>query len=121
MITMKEFSQLHRQILTLCAEDHLGLWFAMTPVENVFEKANSDEIRRRTLEILYDLLKLDLIQAGFPAEDGRSFKTWGLSPDETIQRINQEWDVLGRDPTIGEIVWFTTTEMGDKVAKEMVT
>src|SRR3990172_2569934 len=116
---MKEFSQLHKQILTLCAEDHIGLWFAMTPVENVFEQANSEEIRRRTLEILYDLLKLDLIQAGFPAVDGRSFKAWGLSLDETIQRINQEGEALGRNPTLGDIVWFTTTEKGDKVTKEL--
>jgi hypothetical protein len=48
------------------------------------------------------------MQVGQPAPDGRHFVPWDLPPDQAVKRIEQEWAVLGREPTIGEIAWFTS-------------
>jgi len=116
---MPNLTKTHELLLILCSEDDVGLWFAMTPVEDDFEEATPSEIREKTLEVIFDLLEAGLIKAGVPEYDDKGklyFKTWPLTANETIKRINIEWDNLGHEPMIGEIVWFTSTEKGDDLA-----
>jgi hypothetical protein len=61
-----------------------------------------------------------LVQAGFPTPDGRGFEPWSLGPNAGIDRINSEWNALGREPKIGEVVWFNTTQKGEKEAERLV-
>ena len=61
-------------------------------------------------QLVADLLESGQVLAGFPAADGRGFQSWELSPMQTIERINSEWDKLGREPNIGDVVWFTARE-----------
>lgn len=117
---MIKLTDIHELILALCVQDHVGLWFTLGEVENELRISEPVEVRKRTLEILHDLLKAGLIQAGFPTPDGRGFDPWILSADETIKRINREWKELGREPSIADIVWFTTTENGDKEMERLI-
>ena len=48
--------------------------------------------------------------AGIPKPDGQGFDRWDLSVQETMDRITHELDELGREPEIGEIVWFTAPD-----------
>lgn len=64
---------------------------------------------RPILDILYGLLSSGLVQAGLPTLDG-GFEPWPFDPEEALARIESEWQELGRDPDIGEIVWFAVTE-----------
>jgi hypothetical protein len=112
---MKKLSKLHLDLLKECADDDVGLWFAIAPIEDAIGEDYPLKVRTLTLEIVEDLLHDELIMAGFPiynAEGVLVFDTWNLSVKDTIARINKEWDELGREPTLGEIVWFVATEKG---------
>ncbi|MBI5623803.1 MAG: hypothetical protein HY924_08500 [Elusimicrobia bacterium] len=92
-----------------CAEDHVGLWSIVRSLRITFgENLARQLVRDATMEIVTNLLQSRTIKPGFPASNGRDFEPWNLSPDEAIARIQSEWDELGREPTIGEIVWFTS-------------
>jgi hypothetical protein len=65
-----------------------------------------------TLALLHYLLATGIVEAGLPNSQG-GFEAWTLTPDETIKKIASEWSRLGRDPDVGEIVWFTTPAKSD--------
>lgn len=111
---MTDLTRLKKDLLVECKDDHVGLWTFIKCVRLDLGVADPGRIRRLALEIIQEFLESGLVQAGFPTADGRGFKPWSLAPEEAVARINSEWDVLGREPNIGDIVWFTTTEKGDK-------
>lgn len=104
----------HRLILTLCTEDHVGLWFIIPHIKDFYRGDDAKSIRARTLEVLQNLLDSGLIQAGHPTPDNAGFVAWDISPDATIARITREWGALAHEPSIGDIVWFTATPAGKK-------
>lgn len=108
----KEFLALLEDILDECEDDHVGLWSVLRDVQGAVGDVPAHELRAVTLELLKFLLSRGLVLAGFPAPNGRDFNPWPLSPDETIDKIASEWDKLGRDPSGGEIVWFTAPDKG---------
>lgn len=100
-------------ILDHCADDYTGLWLAVTELRLATGGAIDF---RRILEILYGLLNSGMLQAGIPTADG-GFEPWLLPPEEVMARIEEEWKRLGRDPDLGEIVWFAMTEKGARQAR----
>ena len=106
----RELVTLLEGILDECEDDHVGLWSVVREVRVAATHASPAEIKEVTLELLRFLLKRRLILAGFPASGGRAFEPWDSTPDETIRSISAEWDKLGRDPSGGEIVWFTAPQ-----------
>ena len=102
----KELVTLLEDILDECEDDHVGLWSVIRDVRAAVGNLPSTEIKGITLELLRFLLHRHLIEAGFST--GRDFKALNLPADEIIQNISLKWDELGRDPSGGEIVWFTT-------------
>lgn len=109
---------LYRSILLSCADDYTGLWEVIRDVKGSYEHAALANVRQITLMVVKSLLERGLIRAGFPKRDGSGFEEWDLSLDQTMLRIEQEWNELGREPTIGDIVWFATTLEGDRVLTE---
>lgn len=91
-------------------EDHIGLWEIVRAVREDLEVSDTAEVRQVALQLITTLLQRGSMQAGFPTPDGRGFIPWKSGHDETIDRIGRGWDLLGRDPTIGEIVWFNTPD-----------
>jgi hypothetical protein len=100
---------IEQRFLAECDEDYVGLW----SVVRRFERAgvvDHYERQQMVLLLLAKLLSHGKIKAGqFSKQrsDAR-FYEWTTQPHETIQRIEQEWRQLGRDPDIGEIVWFVS-------------
>ena len=98
-------------ILIECAEDYVGLWALAWEFRNADSKRDALEIRQKTIQLIKELLNDNLIKVGnFNVNEERFFEVWELSPTEIIKRIENEWDALGREPSIGEIVWFTAME-----------
>jgi hypothetical protein len=93
-----------------CRKDHVGLWEIVDAVRFDLGSTNAFEMRRLTLHLVRRLLLERGIQVGHPEADGRHFVAWQLAPDQAVSRIEQEWAVLGREPNIGEVAWFTTIE-----------
>ena len=78
-------------------------------VRRAIPDGNSAQVMSYTIEILDGLLTSKKIVAGNFSED-KEFCQWKNSTIDTLERIREEWVALGRDPTIGEIVWFTVIE-----------
>jgi len=117
---MSQLTPLERNILQACSEDDVGLWEAVRRGQRKFPRASPDEIKRVVLSALRVLLTARLIDAGLPVARGTSYDivSWNLPADQAIERIRQEWDELGGEPTIGDIVWFVSTTEGDRVLAE---
>ncbi|MFL6193495.1 MAG: hypothetical protein ACJ75H_04950 [Thermoanaerobaculia bacterium] len=90
-------------VLDECVDDYTGLWQVIADLKDESGGAIGES---GILDLLHGLLAEGLIVAGFPTRDGRGFEPWPYSPQETIDRIRAEWRKLGRDPVIGEVVWF---------------
>ena len=93
--------QLHEE-LTL---DYVGLWSVVLLARHALGRIGDRELRQIVLKGVGQLLDLDEIELGFPLRDGR-FLAWTYAPKDALAKIEREWEALGRDPNIGEIVWL---------------
>lgn len=104
-------------------------------------------VREKAIEIIHDLLESGLIEPGFPRlpdhaeQELRSLQQkkpiptdaifellnnnppkWEprvFSAGATINYIQREWDSLGQDPNIGDIIWFRATPAGERLAQTL--
>lgn len=107
MATLHKEADVIDRILTECDDDYVGLWSIYRQVKEAgFADPKSD-----TLSLIRFLLFTGAVDAGVPDANG-GFKAWRLTPEETLRRIAKEWSGLGREPDIGDIVWFTTPATG---------
>jgi hypothetical protein len=93
-----------------CHADHVGLWEIVDAVRFDLGSTEASETRDLTLRLIRSLVCERGMQVGHPAPDGRQFVPWDLPPEQAICRIEKEWSALGREPKIGEVVWFTSPE-----------
>lgn len=103
---MTDIQSLKEGILAECEEDHVGLWSVIRDVEESLQERDEMVVREQVLRLLHELLLAHQIKAGFPAANGRGFRSLRLAPAQVLDRIRAEWPV-GRRPTIGEGIWFT--------------
>jgi len=85
--------------------DYVGLWTLPWMVRHYTGESNQELVREIAFGILSDLLRAQLIVAGNFTSDSQ-FVTWVGSADLTLAEIEKQWLQLGREPDIGEIVWF---------------
>ncbi len=98
--------------LAECREDYVGLWKLIWRIGKETHETDPHTIRSLAIALLTNLLNRDLVKAGMPNAAG-DFEEWRASSDEIIRRIETEWDRLGKEPDIGDVVWFTTTKKGE--------
>jgi hypothetical protein len=91
-----------------CHADHVGLWEIVTAVQLDLGSKDPGETKALTLQLVGRLLGERGMQVGHPAPDGRHFIAWDLPAEEAVNRIEQEWSALGREPNIGEVAWLTS-------------
>lgn len=137
-----ELDNFHKEILGLCADDDTELWVIIRHASDDFSRPDPvpESVRRKTLNVIRDLLDAGLIEAGFfswtigvpenmrPDEaiqfvkdnqNAVEYHPLNLRVDETIQFIEKEWDALGRRPSGGDICSFRATPKGERLAKEL--
>jgi hypothetical protein len=105
---METVEQALTATLIECCEDHLGLWRVVMTVE---DDLRAGDVREAVLQILGELLEEGWIEAG---DLGRAFVPWRLPPPAILVRIAREWDALGHDPGLGDIVWLRATAKGER-------
>ena len=86
--------------------DELGLWCIIVLLREHEGLSDAAERRKVTMTVVRQLLDSGRVNAGYYNPDGSGVLLWDLPTPQIISRINSEWDMLGRDPTIGEIVIF---------------
>ena len=117
-----ELTDLEKEVLLLCADYDTGLWEIIRKVNGAsYSKYHvvSTEVRRKTIEIVRDLLQNGLIQPGSP--NAPEFQARFPPLEGVIDFIEREWDRLGRTPNLGDIIWFTATEAGEQMAQQILT
>ena len=91
-----------------CHQDHVGLWELIHAAQLDLGASDPTTTREVALQLARGLICERGMQVGFPADDGRHFKPWKLTPEQALRRIEDEWIALGREPNIGEVAWFTS-------------
>lgn len=87
--------------------DHVGLWSVIKQVQRAFPASPPEDIRTKTLALIWFLVQLGYIEAGVPTNDGRGFEPWNVKPFGVVTRIACQWKQPEPYPNVGEIVWFT--------------
>lgn len=109
---MQNIKKIKLEFLRECYDDYVGLWSLIREIKLQMKSEDPKSVRDMTIKVIAELLRQGFIKAGIPRISGQ-FEEWGLNPEQTIGRIEEEWDKLEAEPNIGDIVWFTTTEAGD--------
>ena len=86
--------------------DYVGLWQVVNAIERDFKPANPEERRRLTLEVVKKLISNGLQAVSLKAAGSGCIPWPDQDVESVVTRINAEWDTLGHDPDIGDIVWF---------------
>ena len=83
-------------------EDVLGLWQLCRPACYDLGTRTPKEVKTVVLDLVRRLL-----EKGMQAVEVSDQQPWpNQSPDSVIERISSEWDALGREPNVPDIVWF---------------
>ena len=129
---MGEPESIQQQLLARAQYDWLGLWVIIRKMKEVRPVSPPEGVQKMTLQVVRELLEAGWVKAGNPtffieaaspqpgAPGGRNirFIPWPCTPEETLKRIESEWNRLGTEPSLGEIVWFEITEKGESVLKK---
>ncbi len=94
--------------------DVVGLWAVLWEVKQNSTHLAPEAAMSVTLDVIERLLSAGDIVAGQfvdQNDDTLFFERWNMSVAETIDRIEREWQRLGKEPSPGEIVWFVNAEL----------
>jgi hypothetical protein len=96
-------------LLSEAKYDYIGLWEVTKKVRLLNPGLPPDAVRSRTLKLVAEMLTkgflaVDLLPSGGcqPREN--------QNPLEILECIEAKWRELGRDPNIGDVVWFSTKQ-----------
>jgi hypothetical protein len=106
---MKQLQAIKEHLLAECWDDEVGLWYIVDHVYDDLGVEDSAEVRRMTMQLVRELLETGKIIAGWYAPRDSGLPPWRIvgwpgSIDDILARIEVEWDKLGRDPTVAEVV-----------------
>lgn len=116
------FSDLEKKILLDCVDDYISMWniIRMQDLKISKDKPVSEAIVQNSLLAIRNLLQMELIAAGH-LEKGK-FRNSSLSPEEVTQRIKDEIKKFENTPLYyGFVFWFSVTQKGEELAKEITT
>ena len=100
---MLDIAPILRLVVSECAEDYVGLWSIAWQIRA--SGVDSAAVMETTLSLVTLLITDNSVVAG-EFEDNQ-FVKWLMPAQDAIVTIRNRWLELGRDPDIGEVVWFT--------------
>jgi hypothetical protein len=105
----------------LCAEfvkgsyiDYTGFWEIVTRIDDVLKPKNPDERKKYVVSLVRCLITSGLIPVVY--RDGkyiRAFKEC-LNEASLVEKIQNEWLALGKEPGLGEVCWFADQNWKEK-------
>ena len=103
---MRTIDQIVEDFAREAKVDYVGLWQIANAVATEFQLTEALEVRRLSIIVISRLLNLRL-QAVDLATSGGGCQPWeSQDHNYIIERIASEWDKLGHEPDIGDVVWF---------------
>ena len=106
-----KYLKVKHKFLMWCMEDYTSLFSLLSFVEEFYGYEELELLKTTTLNIAKDLLKEEIIQAGFLKSEN-SIEIWEKDINSIIKDIKFQWDNLDRPLYFHEIVWFTATVKG---------
>lgn len=105
-----QYQEITGSFLKEAEEDYIGLWQLIKAAKCFISAEEPLVTRAVTLDIVRELLAAGL-EAGDPPYSTTGYRPWpNQNPDAVASRIEQEWEALGHEPNIGDIVWFNLPE-----------
>jgi hypothetical protein len=96
--------EIEKDFLAECRDDYVGLWSLVRRFRD--RRFEESRVVDAAMLILKRLLEAKQIVSG--TFIGTEFKVTDIPVSRLIAKIRQDWAKLGRDPQIGEIVWFAS-------------
>ena len=78
---------------------------------------SSDAIRELSVILIRELLERGLMTIGDVTESG--FRAWNVTWQEAVDRVQKEWQMLPREPSLGDVCWLELTEKGRSQAQAL--
>lgn len=106
--------EIKRTLVEETRTDAVGLWAVLWEVKRAFPSLSAEEAKQITLTVIREgLIKRDFLAGHFSENDDETlaFSEWGLLVEETMARVEREWVALGREPTLGDVVWFVNSRV----------
>lgn len=94
------------ELIAESKEDEVGLWLIIATLRNNFGIDDPATLRSITLDYVRSLLESGEVIACNRKADRDGVVSWNMPTCEIISRIDREWEELGREPNIGDIVVF---------------
>jgi hypothetical protein len=94
--------------------DLIGLWVVSRFVLDAAPELTMAEAMTATLASIRTCLMAGTVVAGefvVRDEDTLDFVAWPSAVDDTMVRIERAWRALGREPNLGDIVWFVDPQL----------
>ena len=106
-----KFEKTKTDILAWSIEDTISLFFVYSFVEQNYHDENLELIKITSFAIIKNLLEKEFVKAGDLLADN-TFIPWKMAINEIIDKIKQDWENLGRELEMYELVWFEITIKG---------
>ena len=115
---MRDLDKICDDFLREARNDYVGLWQVINAVERDLKPTSVEERQRLTLEVIKRLIARGLQAVDLEAS-GSGCRPWSdQNVESVVRRINAEWKTLGREPSIGDIVWFNNPEAGGRTDRK---
>ena len=94
------------ELIAEAAADEVGLWLIIAKLRDDGGITNPTQLRAATLDFVREFLDSGQVVAGYYSPEGNGIAIWDMPTADVVSRISEEWDSLGREPNIGDIVVF---------------
>jgi hypothetical protein len=94
------------EMISEAKSDEVGLWFILSRLRDELDITDPKLLKDLTLQTIAELLHTGEVAAGWYKPDRTGVERWNMPLPDILSRISSEWERLGREPNIGEIVIF---------------
>ena len=112
MVTPQKLEEIANGYVGEALSDYVGLWQIIVRARHELGISAPADIKAIVLQVVGIMLSNGL-EAVALGSSGSGCIPWEIQDrDYILKRISSEWDALGRDPSVGDIVWFNNTDTG---------
>jgi hypothetical protein len=101
-----------KSLLAEASEDNVGLWELAAYARGALREGTTSDVLAMVLDILGPLLLGGLMEAGGYSGPGSPFERWDFTPQAALGQVEAFWNGLGREPRLGDNVYFVATPLG---------
>ena len=94
------------EIIEEAKADEVGLWFIIAGVRDDLGVNQPALVQAITLQVVNQILTSGEVVAGYHKPHVAGIDVLNMGPEKVVSRIEEEWNQLGREPSIGDNVLF---------------